>query len=101
MINMILSFLFYNSAHFIGFMRFFSANLILPGNSRRDDCRATGTPVMRSSVRQNDQIWFQNVCLFSRSKKKKITPNYIYRLIWYCSINTLLLAYKNKSIIEV
>jgi hypothetical protein len=101
MINMILSLSFYNSTHIIRFMRLFSANLILPGESRRDDCRATGTPDMPSSVKQTDQIWFQNVCWFSRSKNKEITPNYVSRLIWYCSINTLLLAHKNESVKEI
>jgi hypothetical protein len=55
MINMNLSLCFYNSAQFRRFMGLFSCNLILPGESRRDDFRATGTPDMRSSVKQDYQ----------------------------------------------
>lgn len=32
---------------------FFSGNLILPGKSKLEDCRATGTPDMRISVKQD------------------------------------------------
>jgi len=36
-------------------MQIFSGNLILPGQSRRDDSRATGTQDMRISVKQGYQ----------------------------------------------